>query len=262
MDTLYTLCRSADNRHAPPLELAAAAEIIAAKKAYFAAEAEKNPLVRAILAGGEVTFEACKDCRRPTGFLAGPATFFRTHEILRKTRRANTPLRIDGAEYPHCAVAEMFARCMPNARLQHVPWYSPARYTTSLALGWALTLVTAHLVARDAEDGRLFDSAVVYYLGLTLTGAALVQSALKQNRDVRRAAPWNSALYLDLNADLLRRDSPALAVARKEYLPRQRPVKTERFYYAAAHQIAAHEFDELLSRRLARPPEPAGHGSG
>ncbi|HEY0945924.1 MAG TPA: hypothetical protein VGD81_11685 [Opitutaceae bacterium] len=257
MDPLYTLCRSADNRHAPPLSAAAAAEVIAAKKAYFAAEAEKNPLVRAILAGGEVTFEACAGCRRPTGFLAGPATFFRTHELLRKTRRGDTPLRIDGVEYTHDAVAEMFARCVPNARLEHVPWYSPSRYTSSLAFAWTLTLVTAHLVARDAEDGHLFDSSVITYLGVPLTGAALVQSALRQNRDVRRAAPWNSALYLDLNADLLRRDSPALAVARKEQLPRQRPIKTERFYYAVARRIAAHDFDELLERRRAFLREPA-----
>lgn len=248
MDTLYTLCRSADNRHAPPLSTAAAAEITAAKKAYFAAESERNPLVREILAGGEVSFEACAGRRRPTGFLAGPATFFRTHELLRATRGDNTPLRIGGVEYPHNEVAAMFACCVPNSRLQHVPWYSPARYSTSLAIAWALTVITAHLVARDAEDGHVVDNAVVYYLGFTLTGAALVQAALRQNRDVRHAAPWNSALYLDLNADLLRRNSPALAVARKECLPRQRPVKTARFYYEIARRIAAHEFDASLSR--------------
>jgi hypothetical protein len=58
MDTLYTLCRSADNRHAPPLSAEARAEVMAHKRAFFTEEAAVNPLVAEILRGGTVGLHA------------------------------------------------------------------------------------------------------------------------------------------------------------------------------------------------------------
>jgi len=253
MDTLYTLCRSADNRHAPPLTEEQVAEVSAHKRTYFDREAARNPLVRAILAGGAVTYFGIEqDDRR--GLLCGPAGFFRTHEILRQSRRSNTPLKIEGREFPHDEVAAMFARCIPNTKLQHRPWFSPARYTTTLGLAWGVSLIAAHLAARDAGEGALFDPGILYFLGLGGTGGALAVSAIAGNRDVRQASPWNSATYLDLNADLVRRDSPLLAVARKDYLPRQSPFKTPEFYYPLVRRIERHEFDNDLARHVRSQP--------
>src|SRR6185312_13773476 len=48
MDTLYTLCRSADNHYAPPFAAEQVAEIISHKTTYFSHEAALNPLVREI----------------------------------------------------------------------------------------------------------------------------------------------------------------------------------------------------------------------
>lgn len=248
MDTLYTLCRSVDNHHAPPLSAEQAAEISAHKRTHFEQEAARNPLVRAILDGGTVTsFVVDRGDRHD--FLRGPAGFFRTHELLRQTRRSNTPLKIDGREYPHDEVAAMFARCVPNVKLQHNPWFSPARYTTTLGLVWGVTAIAAHLAARDAGEGDLFDAGILYFLGLGGTGVALVTSALARNRDVRQASPWNSATYLDLNVDLLRRGSPLLALARKEFIPQQRPFKTPEFYYPLVRRIENHGLDDELDRR-------------
>lgn len=249
MDTLYTLCRAVDNHHAAPLGAEAAAEIGAHKRAHFEREAASNPLVRAILGGAPIDYFGRETDDR-TGFLQGPAGFFRTHEVLRHTRRGNRPVRIDGREYPHDEAVAMFERCVPNVKLRHQPWFSLARYPTTLGLAWGTTLLAAHLAAREAEDGRLLDPALLYYLGLTGTMAALVVSALKSNRDVRHASPWNSAAYLDLNASLLRRNSPLVAAARKEILPRQQ-LKTPEFYHALIRRIDTGGFDPELLRLLA-----------
>ncbi len=250
MDSLYTLCRSVDNRHAPPFDEATVAEIAAHKKAHFTQAAAENPLVRAVLQGTPLSYDGIEgdDQRR---FLAGPATFFRTHEILRRTARRNLAVRIGNEEYPHHAVADLFGLCVPNAKVHHRPWFSPARYTTSLALVWGVTLLIAHFVARDRPETGLLDAFVCYHLGLGGTIAALAYTSLKRNRDVRRPAPWNSAIYLDLNADLARREHPALAAARKELIPQQTPYKTPEFYYALARRVEAHGFDEELARHLA-----------
>ncbi len=249
MDSLYTLLRSVDNRHVPPFAAEQAAEIAAHKKTHFAQAAADNPLVRLVLQGGRVSYDGLeRDDRR--GFLAGPATFFRTHEILRRTARRNLAVRLGAEEYPHNAVADFFDRCVPNAKLHHRPWFSPARYTTSLALVWGVTLLIAHLVARDRPEAGLLDGFVCYHLGLGGTIAALAYTALKRNRDVRGPAPWNSAIYLDVNADLVRRDSLLLAAARKELLPRQTPYKTPDFYYALARRIEAHGLDPDLAKHL------------
>jgi hypothetical protein len=252
MDTLYTLCRSADNHFAPPFTAEQVAEVISHKATYFSHEAALNPLVREILQGGTITyFDLKKDDRR--GFLEGPATFFRTHEILRRTRRSNAPVVIGDREYPHNIVADLFDRCVPNAKLHHLPWFSPSRYAMSLALAWGVTLLIAHLFARDNPGMGPFDTYVMYHLGLLASIVALTYTALKTNRDVRQSAPWNSALYLDLNADLVRRNSPALACARKEFIPQQKGFKDPAFYYALARRIEAHGFDEELARRVGEP---------
>jgi len=256
MDTLYTLCRSADNRHALPLTEEEQTEVSAHKQAFFADEASRNPLVREILEGGEVRAHEMEALDR-RGFLKGPATFFRTHELLRRTRRSNVPLLIGLQEYPRAAVVDFFARCVPNAKLQHVPWFSPARYTTSLALAWGITLLVAHLFGRESQEGSLFDTQVVFQLGVVATAVAVVSSALKSNRDPRYAAPWNSAVYLDVNAMLVRRKSAMLAFARKECVPQQKPFKQPAFYYALARQIETGEFELELARRMAKRTPPS-----
>jgi len=249
MDTLYTLCRSADNHHAPPFTAEQITEIAAHKTSYFSQEAAANPLVSEILAGGTVSFfDLKKEDRRK--FLEGPATFFRTHEILRRTRRSNAPISIGSKEFPHNAVAAMFDRCVPNSKLQYVPWFSPSRYVASLAYAWGGTLLLALLFGRDNSGSMPLDGFVLYHLGILSTIAALIYTALKSNRDVRHPAPWNTAIYLDLNADLVRRRSPGLAAARKEIMPLQKGFKHPDFYYPLARRIEAHGFDEELARYL------------
>jgi len=256
MDTLYTLCRSADNKHAPPFTAEQIAEIAACKKTYFLNEAAKNPLVQEILAGGTISyFGLKKDDRR--NFMEGPATFFRTHEILRHSRRSNVPVTIGTKEFTHNSVAAMFDRCVPNSKLQHLPWFSPQRYGTAIAYAWGGTLLVALIFARDNPGVGMFDPFVLYYLGLTSTIVALVYTALKSNRDVRHPAPWNTATYLDLNADLVRRDSPILACARKEFVPLQKGFKNPDFYYPLARRIEAHGFDHELARHLGAPVKVA-----
>ena len=247
MDTLYVLCRSVDHRQTAQMDASGVKEACAQKAAYFEAEAKVNPLVKEILAGGRISFEglARHDKR---GFLAGPATFFRTHELLRTTRHFKTRLTIGACEYSHDEVAEMFARCIPNVKLGQLPWCSPRRFRISLGLAWAVTLVVAHITALGTDEEKMLDPFVVYYLGTISTVVALSYTIVTRNRDVRHAAPWNSAIYLDLNADLVRRGSPALAMARKEFVPRQKPLKTPEFYYGLARKIEAHGFDaELLA---------------
>ncbi|MFO1447908.1 MAG: hypothetical protein U1F61_07095 [Opitutaceae bacterium] len=252
MDTLYTLCRSADNRHALPLSDEACAEVMLRKRAFFTDEATQNPLVDEILKGGRIRAHEMERFDRH-GFGDGPATFFRAHELLRWTRSANVPLLIGEREFSHTAVAEMFSRCVPNAKLQHIPWFSMARYSTSLALAWGGTALVAHLFARENGGETVFDRMVLSRLGLLATAVAVVTSALKANRDPRHAAPWNSAMYLDINAQLLRRNSTALGLARKEFVPNQRPFKKPAFYYALARDVEATGYEAQLRARAISP---------
>jgi hypothetical protein len=251
MDTLYTLLRSVDNSRTLPLKPEEAASILARKKAYFAEEAKNNPLAREILRGGTVACESLS-AQKKAGFLAGPPTFFRTHELLRKTRSRDFPIRIGQNEFPHNDVAAMFARCVPNVQLEHAAWCSLARYTTSLGLSWGSTLLVAHLVARGMDNKTALDASVLYHMGLYTTLVALLYTAFKQNRDVRHSAPWNTSIYLDLNADLVRRELPTAAAASKEFLPRQPGLfKTPDFYYTLARKIENHGFDAELGAQLA-----------
>lgn len=251
MDTLYTLCRSIDRRHVLPLSPTAAHDVAACKREYLLNEAKSNPLLHEVLCGGTVTFHRIETADRH-GFLQGPATLFRTHEILRKTRASNTPIRIGDQEHSHAQVVDWFARCVPNVRLHHVPWWSLSSYRTSLALAWSATLLTAYFVGRDGESPTLLDSAVLFYMGVLTTIVALVHVSLSKNRDFRHAAPWNSAMYLDVNIDQFRRNAPGLAWARKELVPQQRPFKSRDFYYALARSIEHQQFDRVLEPHLLR----------
>jgi len=245
MDTLYSLCRSADEQLNFPPTPGEMDKIVAFKSAYFAAEAKENPLLREVLAQGSISSFGLER-HDPTGFLKGPATFFRAHEILRKTKHSNAAISLGQQEYSHNDVAGFFSRCVPNAKLHHVPWFCLTHYGMSIGLAWGLTLLAAHLVARSRESTAPLDGQICFYFGCYSTIAAVTYTALSQNRDVRHSAPWNTALYLDLNADLLRRNSPLLALARKEVLPRQH-IKQRAFYYALARKIEAHHFDAELA---------------
>lgn len=256
MDNLYTLLRAVDNSRSLPLSAKDAADLLNRKNAHFLVEAKTNPLAREILNGGQVT---CEFIPKPvaSSILAGPATFFRVHELLRKTRRKNLPLQIGGREFTHNKAVDLYERCVPNVHLHHAPWFSPARYTTSLFLAWGCTLLVALVVGRSEERQPSLDTGVLYYMGIYTTLAALLYTAFKKNRDVRHAAPWNTAVYLDLNTDLIRRAQPAAAAAHKDCIPRQKYFKTPEFYHALVRKIEAHGFDAELSARLASLPSAA-----
>jgi len=249
MDNLYTLLRAVDNSCCPPLSRQEAVELLKRKKAYFTEEAKANPLAREILHNGCVACDLVPKIGHGS-FLAGSPTFFRVHEILRRTRKANFPILIGNEEYSHNDAVDLFERCVPNVQLHHAPWCSPARYSASLGLAWASTLLVSHIVARSGDSPLLFDTGVLRHMGLYTTIMALLYTAFKTNRDVRHAAPWNTALYLDLNIDLVRRDLPTAAAAHKDILPRQGFFKTPDFYYALARKIENHGFDTELSARL------------
>jgi hypothetical protein len=249
MDNLYTLLRSVDNSCPAQPDTGEAAEILRKKRAYLQEEAKTNPLAREIINGGNVRCDLVDKSGRHQ-FLAGPATFFRVHELLRQTRKKDHPIQVGNEEIPHNTVVDYLERCIPNMRLHHAPWCSPARYTVSLSIAWASTLLVSHIVGRNADVPTLLDTTVVYYMGLYTTLVAFLYTAFKTNRDVRHSAPWNTALYLDLNVDLVRRDQPIAALAHKDIIPRQGLFKTPDFYYAVALKIESHGFDEQLGAQL------------
>jgi hypothetical protein len=251
MDNLYTLLRSVDNSRTPPVSTKDAADLLNRKKAHFLEEAKTNPLAREILRAGKIACDGLTIIGEKN-FLAGPPTFFRLYELLRKTRASNLPLQIGNTEFTHNEVVDMYERCVPNVRLHYAPWCSPARYTASLGLAWGSTLLVAHLVARSSDGQTMLDQGVFYHMGVYTTLAALLFTAFKKNRDVRHSAPWNTAIYLDLNADLIRREMPTAALANKEFLPRQTGLfKTPDFYYPLSLKIENHGFDTELAALLA-----------
>jgi hypothetical protein len=99
-----------------------------------------------------------------------------------------------------------------------------------------------------------------------LVGAAAVAAALSLlgqfalSRNFARTAPWNAALYNDVNLLLYQRDPALLYLARPEFMERNHLIKgglKGRRYHERARAIESAGYLEVLRRRreqfLARP---------
>jgi hypothetical protein len=216
-----------------------------------------SPLAAHIVRGSRI---ACADIHDEYS-CEGAVTCFRVHEILRKTRR-HPEARIVLNESPVAReeLLKMYRLLVPNTNLEPLsPFtlYSLPRILLAALVGG---VVAGSWVGRDHSPEVWMDFRAA------LVGAAAVAAALSLlgqfalSRNFARTAPWNAALYNDVNLLLYQRDPALLYLARPEFMERNHLIKgglNGRRYHERARAVESAGYLEVLLRRreqlLARP---------
>lgn len=238
----------------PPEETARLAE---AKRRLIEDVAVVAPLAARIVRGAPVECSLADDpfsCH-------GPATCFRVHEILRKTRaHPEARILLDGETIARGELLRLYRMLVPNTNLEPLSRYSPytlPRVLTAAALGG---------VVAGAWAGRGQSPPVWLDFRMAFVGAGavvVIMSLLGQfalSRNILKTAPWNAALYNDVNLLLYRQDPSLLHLARRDYVERNHFMKgglKGRRYHERAQAIESGAYVAVLRRRreeiLGRP---------
>jgi hypothetical protein len=190
----------------------------------------------------------------------GPVTCFRVHEILRKTRRhPEARILLDGATIAREELLAMYRMLVPNTNLE------PLSRLTLYTLPRILLAGVVGGVVAGAWAGRAHEPEVGMDFRMALMGGALVAAVMSLlgqfalSRNVVKTAPWNAALYNDVNFALYRQDPALLHLARREFLDRNHFIKgglNGRRYHERARAIESGAYVDVLRRhreqRLAR----------
>jgi hypothetical protein len=206
------------------------------------------PLAVHIVRGSRIACEAVDDPYAR----AGAVTCFRVHEILRKTR-SHPEARIVLNDTP-IAREELLAwyrMLVPNTNLEPLSKLTLFTMPRILLTGLLGGVVIGGLAGRqqtppaalDFEAG-LFGAALVAAV-MTLLG----QFALSRN--ILKTAPWNAAIYDDINLALFRRDPGLLYLARREYMDRNQCIKggvKGRRYHERAQAVENGSYIDVLRR--------------
>jgi hypothetical protein len=215
------------------------------------------PLAAHIVRGSRIACEDIDDEYSREGLV----TCFRVHEVLRKTRQhPETRILLNDAPVAREELLKMYRLLVPNTNLEPLsPFtlYSLPRILLAALVGG---VVAGSWVGRDHSPEVWMDFRAA------LVGAAAVAAALSLlgqfalSRNFARTAPWNAALYNDVNLLLYQRDPALLYLARPEFMERNHLIKgglKGRRYHERARAIESAGYLEVLRRRreqfLARP---------
>ena len=190
----------------------------------------------------------------------GAVTCFRVHEILRKTRRhPEARILLNDQPVAREELLAMYRMLVPNTNLEPLPRFT--LYTLPRIL---LAAVVGGIVA-GAWMGQGDSPEVWMDFRAALIGGGLVGAAMSLlgqfalSRNVFKTAPWNAALYNDMNLLLYRQDPSLLYLARREFQERNHFIKgglNGRRYHERARAIESGAYVDVLRRqreqRLAR----------
>jgi hypothetical protein len=191
----------------------------------------------------------------------GPVTCFRVHEILRKTRRhPEARILLNDIPVAREELLKMYRLLVPNTNLEPLSPYTLYSLPRILLAALVGGIVVGGWVGRESSPEVWMDFRAA------AAGAAAVAAMLSLlgqfavSRNVTRTAPWNAALYNDLNLLLYQRDPALLYLARSEFMERNQLIKgglNGRRYHERARAIESGVYLEVLRRRreqfLARP---------
>ncbi len=195
---------------------------------------------------------------------AGPVTCFRVHEVLRKTRRhPEARIVLNDTPVAREELLALYRMLTPNTNLEPMSpltLYTLPRILLAAAAGG---IIAGGWSGQQQAPPVAFDpNAALYGFGLV----AAVMSLLGQfalSRNVFKTAPWNAAIYNDVNLLLYRRDPSLLYLARREYIERNQFIKgglKGRRYHERALAIETGAYFDALRRHreqlLGKPVEP------
>ncbi len=214
------------------------------------------PLAALIVRGGRI---ACADIDDDYS-REGAVTCFRVHEILRKTRRhPEARILLDAAPVARAELLAMYRLLTPNTNLEPLSPYTLYTLPRILLAGLVGGVVVGAWAGREQVPESWIDLRAAWVGGGLVAATMVLLGQFALSRNLARAAPWNVALYNDVNLFLYRSDPSLLYLAREEFQERNHLIKgglNGRRYHERARAIESGGYVEVLRRhreeRLAR----------
>jgi hypothetical protein len=186
----------------------------------------------------------------------GPVTCFRVHEILRKTRRhPEARILLNGLAIPREELLAMYRMLTPNTNLEPLSRFTLYTLPRILLIGLAGGVVVGAWMGRQHTPEVWIDLRAALIGGGLAAAAISLLGQLTLSRNMAKTAPWNAALYNDVNLLLYRRDPALLYLARVEFMERNQFIKgglNGRRYHERARAIESGDYVEGLRRRRER----------
>ncbi len=183
----------------------------------------------------------------------GLVTCFRVHEVLRKTRRhPEARILLDDKPVARRELLAMYRLLTPNTNLEPLSPYTLYTLPRILAAGIIGGFVIGGWAGREQVPETWINLRAAYLGGGLVAGAMFLLGQFAWSRNLAKAAPWNVALYNDVNFTLYQRDPALLYLARAELIERNHLIKgglNGRRYHERACAIETGAYVDVLKRR-------------
>jgi hypothetical protein len=149
----------------------------------------------------------------------------------------------------------MYRMLTPNTNLEPLSRFTLYTLPRILLIGLAGGVVVGAWMGRQHMPEVWIDLRAALIGGGLTAGAISLLGQLALSRNMAKTAPWNAALYNDVNLLLYRRDPALLYLARVEFMERNQFIKgglNGRRYHERARAIESGDYVEGLRRRRER----------
>ena len=149
----------------------------------------------------------------------------------------------------------MYRTLTPNTNLEPLSRYTLYTLPRILLVGLVAGIVAGGWMGRQQTPEVWMDYEAALLGGGLAAAAMSLLGQLALSRNMTKTAPWNVALYNDVNLLLYQRDPALLYLARNEYLEKNHFVKgglNGRRYHERARAIESGAYVDVLRRRRER----------
>jgi len=183
----------------------------------------------------------------------GLVTCFRVHEILRKTRRRpEARILLDGKPVARRELLAMYRLLTPNTNLEPLSPYTLYTLPRILAAAVIGGVVIGGWAGHEQSPETWMDLRAACFGGGLVAAMMSLLGQFAWSRNLARAAPWNVALYNDVNFVLYQREPELLYLARVELIERNHLIKgglNGRRYHERARAIETGAYIDVLKHR-------------
>ena len=210
-----------------------------------------SPLAAMIIRGSRI---ACVDIKDAYS-CEGPATCFRVHEVLRKTRRhPEARILVDGSAIARRDLLAMYRLLTPNTNLEPLSPFTLYTLPRILLTGIVGGIVVGAWMGREQTPETSINARAAIIGGGLIAATMCLLGQFALSRNLCKAAPWNAAQYNDVNLLLFRQDPALLYLAREEFIERNHLIKggmNGRRYHERSRAIESGAYVDVLRRRRA-----------